>query len=295
MNTFVCPACGGANFASIVPYRNRSPHFANKDIYFCDQCKVGSVYPKLSNAVLSRYYDQYWGKNVVIDTKELMPLFHIKAVARFEYFKKFLPKQKKIRILDIGAGFGIIRKTFLSPIEYHAVEIDPDAAYYLKTVIKADGVYSSVDDTTGTFHLIILSHILEHMNDPSILMLEQAKHLSTGGIIFIEVPNSDYLYKNKYEPHLVFFTPNGLRRIVERTGYNVISVDTCGSEIQKLQKAIELRKKKGLVTGFRSVVKVLLSERAVKIINNIKRKTRYDSHFSYGADRRWIRLVAEKR
>lgn len=69
--------------------------------------------------------------------------------------------------------------------------------------------YSSFKEIPSNyFDLIVISHVLEHTNDPKRFLNELSSNLKDVGFMFIEVPCQDYLFKDKEEPHLLFLIRN---------------------------------------------------------------------------------------
>ena len=55
------------------------------------------------------------------------------------------------------------------------------------------------------YDLIILNFVVEHLIDPASYISKTKELLNEGGFIYIEIPNSEYEYKNSYTPHLFFW------------------------------------------------------------------------------------------
>jgi hypothetical protein len=53
-----------------------------------------------------------------------------------------------------------------------------------------------------------------------------------GGTALFEVPNCEHEYGTD-APHVVFFTANTLRKVLERSGFVVMKCQTCGPSIQR--------------------------------------------------------------
>lgn len=81
----------------------------------------------------------------------------------------------------------------------------------------------------GTFDVIGLFHVLEHIKDPIPFLRALAGRLAPGGQIVIEVPNADdallTLYKNKpfsrftyWSPHLFLYTRKTLGTLLKKAG-----------------------------------------------------------------------------
>lgn len=109
---------------------------------------------------------------------------------RLEYFKKFLPIDKNTRILDFGCGIG----KFIEVAEtsgYNTVGFD-----FSKTLIKiankdctfiADGSYPPLKP--GCFDFILMTDVIEHLDDYLLPLIEVNRVLKKDGHLLIIYPN----------------------------------------------------------------------------------------------------------
>jgi SAM-dependent methyltransferase len=96
----------------------------------------------------------------------------------------------------------------------------------------------------GTFDLVVLSHVLEHLRCPELLLRELRSVLRSGGLIAVALPNIlnwylrlQFLFgRFEYEDegildatHLRFFTFSSGRRLLEEAGWEVLQEKTSGS------------------------------------------------------------------
>ena len=98
--------------------------------------------------------------------------------------------------------------------------------------IKFD-VHSDLTNVEGKFNLIVLSHILEHLTNPFEYLKLIHRLLVKNGTLFIEIPFLDNLFKVDVFPHLLFFDPNSLRKLCERAGFDVLTVQSFGKRKEK--------------------------------------------------------------
>ncbi len=291
---FICPVCGASEFTEIQPYRGESPGFVDKNIIECNTCHLVHMHPLPSDEELGRYYETYWDGEYL---KDMLQLFEKQAETRFEFFRPYLPPADSFSVIDVGAGFGLIKKVLTDALKdraviYDAVEIDPVAVNYLRDVIKPRVVYPDVKESGEQYHLMILSHIMEHLRNPLQFLRGQQARITNNGLLFIEVPNRDYLFKARNEPHLIFFDPDSLTSLVKRAGYRVLKVDTCGQLIGDMENR---QTHAGWVRGFiRSLLPGGIQKLIKKIIDKRAAETVVESVFQYGPERRWIRLAALK-
>jgi len=79
------------------------------------------------------------------------------------------------------------------------------------------------------YDIVIISHVLEHLDDPRPELRAMTSILKPGGVIFVEVPNrsgSTGLPIDDNAFHLSFFSPSSLTRLLAQEGLETVSVRT---------------------------------------------------------------------
>lgn len=288
-NSFICPACNCNNFTVKSSYKAKSKLFEKRIIVQCEECDLLSIYPMPKENELREYYDTYWDDNT---ESTFTDLFVAQAEARYNFIKKHI-STPNTKILDIGAGYGLIKNNFDEGVVYDAVEVDPLAIDYLENKIKPRKIFSELEEVNEKYDLIILSHILEHMTDPVDFLGKINERLGNGSLLFIEVPNKDYLYKNINDPHVLFFENFSLKNLVSSAGYNVINIHSCGRLISDM-----FSNQNQLLKTIKSFIRKILPKHQLSKIKDGRNKERKNNLIKYvniyGEDRQWIRLLAEK-
>lgn len=139
------------------------------------------------------------------------------------------------RLLEIGVGDGSLL-VYLKRRGFQVEGCDLSKAV-CKHVERLHGVsmYNcSVGNRnlTGPYKVIVMNHVLEHVNDPVGFLANARDLLSPGGIVRIAVPNVG-CWEAKlpgwggYEPyHLAYFAPRTLQQVLERAGFTVVNIST---------------------------------------------------------------------
>jgi len=86
------------------------------------------------------------------------------------------------------------------------------------------------DSFERKFDLIWMNHVLEHFNDPLAVLRKAYNLLSETGVLYIGVPDADFILKTGVEgyahfkkaEHYTLWTEDALKREVERIGFKVI-------------------------------------------------------------------------
>ena len=150
----------------------------------------------------------------------------------YSYFRPFLDKKKNI--LDIGSGTGV-SCVLLEKKGYNVTGVDPDpknAQLINSKLKKGKCINSYFEDLKieNKVDAVWLTHIIEHLEQPDILLEKCKEWIIPDGIICIAVPdcgNPNMLNHSLNNPyHIYHFTKNSLKRLFEKSGYDVIQYDS---------------------------------------------------------------------
>lgn len=139
-----------------------------------------------------------------------------------------LPLHRHSRILDVGAGQGILVSA-LRELGYQEVTgIDPLADPHNPLVLATD----LQNLAQRPFDLIMFHHSLEHVAEPGRLLAEAAQRLSPRGQIVVRVPLADsWAFQNygrywvQWDPprHLSLFSRLGFKTLAQQQGLKLQS------------------------------------------------------------------------
>jgi 2-polyprenyl-3-methyl-5-hydroxy-6-metoxy-1,4-benzoquinol methylase len=158
--------------------------------------------------------------------------------------RKLLPRDRPVRVLDAGTGFGqyayFVARTF--PLaEVTAVDVKVDylarARQFIRQTPQADQVTFQVDDLTdlmaeGPFDLILSVDVMEHIADDEAVFRHFKRVLRRGGHVIINTPSdkggSDVQEagdESFIEEHVRDgYAPAELRTKLERAGLEVVDL-----------------------------------------------------------------------
>lgn len=157
------------------------------------------------------------------------------------YVSSFLKKKLLFpkKVLEVGPGHGYFAKNWISnnpDVQYFGVETDESCYESLKHAGVKIVLPSQVQAEIDCVDLVIISHVLEHISNPDLFLQQVTQKLKTGGVLFIEVPCFDWMHKEIYEPHLLFFDKVPMAKLLERNGFKQLEVNYYGNTIQYLTK-----------------------------------------------------------
>ena len=126
-------------------------------------------------------------------------------------------------VLDVGAGRSPFRAKFAPSWKY--VTVDPycpadytDLASDVPAELQAD--------------VVLLLEVLEHAQDPSMVLAELRRHTKPAGNLWITVPFNARVHgaPNDFQR----WTPMGLRQLMERAGWTIEALEPRGTDITTL-------------------------------------------------------------
>ncbi len=244
-----CSGCGADEFTVIA----RGPdydHRCSGDQVFtmvrCNRCGLDYLNPRPTVEMLPVIYPSE--NYVCYDFSEKSGSFVARARARRNLSKvrpalKYLTQPAdKLRALDIGAGDGTLLRILCSggilPENLTGCDIDARAVENLRKQ-GFNGVVTRAEDLAvpaASFDLITISHVIEHVAEPRLVMERALAALAPGGIFWIETPNIAgwdwHLFKGgtwggyHFPRHWTIFSKKTLRRMLEEVGFEVLEVST---------------------------------------------------------------------
>jgi SAM-dependent methyltransferase len=82
------------------------------------------------------------------------------------------------------------------------------------------------------YDVVVMNHVLEHVESPLEMLAEVRCRMAAGGLLHLAVPNAacwEALFPSwtSYEPyHLVYFTPDTIRKLMDRAEFRVHHIST---------------------------------------------------------------------
>lgn len=150
--------------------------------------------------------------------------------------------QSGARLLEIGCASGLFLELAAQRgFEGVGVEVSKFASAYArgKGLNVLTGRLRDQNFPTESFDVVVMWHVIEHLVDPAGELLEINRILRRGGYLFIECPNVASLNCRfvstvtrkfnaafKLPEHIHYFSPDTLDRILRKTSFEVIHMET---------------------------------------------------------------------
>ncbi len=318
MNPIACIACGNAEMKDVRPYRTNTPYgrrvFGKPSLFECGGCGLVQVYPQPDTTTLTQYYMEDYRKFLQygqqVSDPQAFPRDNLFYFNRGESIAELLRPHVTTpnpEMLDVGAGYGHILNSLkqrFPQARKNAIEYSEVCVNFLKKTGVSVASLPMEEVLAGCaeqYDLVILSHVLEHLQDPGKSLALIRRCLKPGGIFYAEVPNipresllkyPDHHWAPRYdEPHITFFSKLTLERLVARAGFQKLFCDTGGPEytyvsrlrfhLPPLRKTVTEMLPKPVFQFLRR----LPATRAVRV------HEREESFYQYSGLRIWIRSV----
>lgn len=131
---------------------------------------------------------------------------------------KKMPKNSKV--LDAGAGPCPYKKMF-SHCKYEATDFK-DTHKILDFVCSLDKIHKR----DNTYDSILCTEVLEHVENPQLVVNELHRILKNKGKLFITVPQGWMLHQEPY--NFFYFTKYGLKSLLKKAGFRKITITSMG-------------------------------------------------------------------
>jgi len=233
---FACPVCHAYlhENSKQIPYPSdngeNKKNISFLNIIFCNNCGLGIAFPEISKDKLTEFYnDGSFGKRMSMKNLSFksFPGYFALAKSRWNDIEQLVTDCKNknhMKILDIGAGYGCIglianKSKSIGLDLYTCVEPDLIMNQYLrnnlKTLLNSQKIeiVDSINKISKQYDVVILSHVLEHVTDPLSMLKSAVSLLVPNGILLLDVPNRDYLFKKDVFPHVLFFSLETIKYI----------------------------------------------------------------------------------
>jgi SAM-dependent methyltransferase len=248
-----CLVCGGSRFRKLTP----PPHPIGKGIFgpFLDEfaicrcaCGMEFLNPRPAPGLLDSFYG---GKAYDCHRMNRSGIANRKAEWLLNLVSRYGPYSPQKRFLDFGCGGGYLIRHALDA-GWAALGFDVGEAA-LETC-RAHGLPVTNrfgDLIPGSFDVIVMNHVLEHIEEPAGLLERLRGLLGPHGKLVIEVPNvrsararlalpvlsrhAGFDDRHRAFPiHLWYFNPQTMRRFLRNQGFDPVLVTTVGMGLEEL-------------------------------------------------------------
>jgi 2-polyprenyl-3-methyl-5-hydroxy-6-metoxy-1,4-benzoquinol methylase len=258
-----CPACQSAEFRP--RYR-----FDQCAIVRCRPCGFMWLDPRPTPEDTSVLYDDhYFGNELLLDGTSRHLYGYVDYVS--ERINKQIrytdlvsqvrarlggAREAPLRWLDVGCGFGyLLDCAFDGGFVPCGVEFNRHAVDRIRAKYTFDVRHGSLGDTgwePRSFDVVSMMDVIEHLHDPWETVDGAARVLRPGGVLLVTTMDSDSVVSRILGPrledfrrtreHLYFFSRKTLAALLEKSGFEVLGVESYGHtfELAFLMERVKL-------------------------------------------------------
>ena len=225
-----CPICSSENTIEYL-YKNI---IDNKSIVKCKNCEIEYLYPYPTKKELEEIYsDNYvaWGIG------EEDNFTRMKKDKFRKLLNDILQYKDNGKLLDIGCGPGyLMEEAKKFGFDVYGVEVGNKAAHIAKDKFGNDKVYNGVLEESKFenkyFDIIVMSDVLEHVENPLVLFKLSYNMLNQNSYIIITTPNTNSFtcksMKSKWPhyniEHIHYFNKKSIQILSNITGFEIIKI-----------------------------------------------------------------------
>jgi 2-polyprenyl-3-methyl-5-hydroxy-6-metoxy-1,4-benzoquinol methylase len=172
------------------------------DLIRCLRCGLVRTSPRPTRDTIGAYYPASYTAyssdvgDGSFTRRALKALVHLPYTVRYGRYEAGISSTPKGRILDVGCGSGkLLTECARLGWEVWGIEPDRESAESLieRLNLPPERIAMSIAEEaslpSGFFDLIIMSHVLEHVFNPRLVLAKAHDWLRPGGILRIWVPN----------------------------------------------------------------------------------------------------------
>jgi ubiquinone/menaquinone biosynthesis C-methylase UbiE len=126
-------------------------------------------------------------------------------------------------ILDLGCGIGEVTNHVEDQNKYFGVDINPFCVNFLREkgfCAKVGSAYEIPMDASSV-DVVFMSHVLEHLDDPTRALSEISRVLRPSGLLIVIVPMVKGFHSDP--THRIFYNRDLLRKLAKKNHYEVRS------------------------------------------------------------------------
>lgn len=212
-------------------YADYYTHETPEEVLLSSGTRIGYRLPVLRNAYLNARFPSLGLKPSLTSLKGMLRFFP-ETLELAERDVRHLPAAKAgARLVDIGCGSGaFVRRAIAMGFQAEGLEFDENAvaAACQAGLPVRSGALPVTGLAAGSYEVVTLSQVIEHLHDPTAGLTEIHRLLAPGGWLWLATPNMDAPGHREYgadwrglEPprHLVLFSPEGLAAALARAGF----------------------------------------------------------------------------
>jgi SAM-dependent methyltransferase len=228
-----CPICDGTRFQ---PLARNDRYGMGVQTAGCLRCGLLQTWPRPTPAAMAEFYrDHYREYYQGTPAPDAGYTMRYSKDERLVYTARLIMDNVGLdlgmRVLDIGCAEGTLFSKLdqrCAGLRFFGVEPSESFAAYARRETSCT-TYPHLDDLFATgeadFDLVVLNHVLEHMDNPVELLRRLSGLLSPGGKLYVDVPDADRyeMPESLHIAHLFHFSERTLVAAMGRAGLRIVA------------------------------------------------------------------------
>ena len=227
-----CDHCGSKNLSLAL---NATPWTLMR----CTKCDFVFTSPRLTEEALSSIYsDEYYENSANYAAQQVEPPSNDHLSLAKSIFAQLRRRGTKPVSMDVGCGGGRLVEAFsMAGFDAYGIEPSENTVQVAREVGRNISVTDVSELPDATYDCVTAMHVLEHVISPSEFTSELFRITRPGGLCIVEVPNfgskaarqqgADW-YALHPSTHLSHFTPDSLTGFMQKSGFQVRSIQRLG-------------------------------------------------------------------
>jgi len=250
-----CNLCGSSDHGFLFTAHDRLHGCEGTFTYVkCNECGLVYMRPQITPGDMGRFYPADYGphRKALRRRRSKKRVFKNKA-----YRRPFLASicsefTRESRLLDVGCGSGVFLNDVraLTDCQVHGIDLSERAAKTAEENYELEISTGTIMESTFPdtyFDLITAWEYLEHVHNPSEVLLKMSQLLKDEGSCIISTPNfkslNCKLFKDKWyhldcPRHLYVYSPDTVSKLLDKAGLAVTGIafdKTAGGFLRSLQ------------------------------------------------------------
>jgi SAM-dependent methyltransferase len=204
----------------------------------CRSCGLFGQVPRPDRKALMGYYPKRGYYSFHPDRKGALSRIFWKFYNALSLGKDRAPLVRGGNLLDVGCGDGEYLSKISGKMNGYGVEpmgVPDKSKPHIRTCYLEEAKFPR-----GFFDVVLMSHSLEHMNDPVESLIEVRRIIKTGGKLVISLPTTSSfgfaVFKGKWfhtdaPRHIFIYNERNLSRLLEGLGFSIREIHKEGSPI----------------------------------------------------------------
>jgi len=222
-----CVLCDGESYELVLTGRDRMRGLPGEfRVMRCMGCGLCRTEPRIPEEERAKYYEPE--EQVQAGKATRIGIYQKRLADRLQ---RALGRSSGKRVLDIGCGQGVFLEMMRDRgFEVCGVELGEESSRIAReerglSVVTGD--LSDLDVEKESFDAVLMSHLIEHVEDPIALLERVRDLLRPGGVALLSLPNYRCIERRVFGAnwypwclpvHLYHFDKHSIRRAAERAG-----------------------------------------------------------------------------